>query len=459
MENLRRLWHFVVSPNYSRTLTLLLLLTLVAAVPLTVYVSQQRQELRQRAEHLENDYACNRPHQVQVGEDVGDCDAGNGCTGNLYAQYDHTADTDGDGTADSDDPDDQPYCVNTSCSEPITCPTPTPEPTATPQPPPPTSAAVPPTTAPPTTTPATGGQNTCSTVTNNQFCTTGSCASHGMIPGTGSCGEARYNCCKSVTATATPTQAPGRICLQCVVGRALQDGNGCDANTPNCEAVLTNTPPFLCKGTSDAKGPNKCGPGAPTAMPVPSQPITPPPGGGTATPIPAGTKFSLILKLQGIGSGIGENPSPKSSTKQVTVQLFDPVSDEQVAEGNGELTYNPSTETFKGTKNVSANIQSGNYTVRVKSKRYLRRRFPGVHSITAGGTYTRLPQVSLVVGDANGDNQFTIEDYNLFISCFEGKATTSSCSDMDAVDFNSDGKVDIADFKLQAISFQTRQGD
>lgn len=49
MENLRRLWVFISSPNYSRTLAILAFLVLAAAVPLTVYISQQRQEIRQRA--------------------------------------------------------------------------------------------------------------------------------------------------------------------------------------------------------------------------------------------------------------------------------------------------------------------------------------------------------------------------------------------------------------------------
>ncbi|MBI3070414.1 MAG: hypothetical protein HYY87_03890, partial [Candidatus Levybacteria bacterium] len=44
-----RVWSFVVSPNYSRTLSILALLVVVLAIPLTVFIAQKQQEIRQRA--------------------------------------------------------------------------------------------------------------------------------------------------------------------------------------------------------------------------------------------------------------------------------------------------------------------------------------------------------------------------------------------------------------------------
>lgn len=44
-----RIWEVLRSPNYSRTLSMLALLIVAAAVPLTVYIAQQQQEIRQRA--------------------------------------------------------------------------------------------------------------------------------------------------------------------------------------------------------------------------------------------------------------------------------------------------------------------------------------------------------------------------------------------------------------------------
>ncbi|MBI3092938.1 MAG: hypothetical protein HYZ02_01735, partial [Candidatus Levybacteria bacterium] len=45
-----RVWSFVASPNYSRTLSILALLAVVLAIPLTVYIAQKQQEIRQRAQ-------------------------------------------------------------------------------------------------------------------------------------------------------------------------------------------------------------------------------------------------------------------------------------------------------------------------------------------------------------------------------------------------------------------------
>lgn len=499
---LLRLWHFVISPNYSRTLTILVLLTIAAAVPLTVYVSQQRQELRQRARE---------PNCLDEGYQAGNVKHDCSTTSRACASEENGVGVpyvcNANGSWSLVDPPGEAGECTDDCDLPPE-PTSTPEPTAVPNTPIP-NTPVPNTPIPPpaTATPGTGGPScpqiyvmwkvgsgnwssridtslaNASQVQGGVFISggqqpvnasdivslsfSGPNYSQGagnpfkFIPlasgtyeitarhkcGSNSLNEASLNVASTGTSP-VPTSQPGRICLQCV-NNVFQNATGCGST--NCENV-TVVNGTLCMATPNVRGAS-CGPGTPTATP------TTPPGQATATPIPAGTKFSLILNLQGIGSGIGENPSPKNTTKQVTLQLFDPVSDRQIAEGKGDLTYDPSTETFKGTANVSANIATGNYTVRVKSKRYLRRRFPGVHRITTGGTYTGLPQVSLVVGDANDDNKLTIEDYHAFISCFEGKATTSSCSDMDAVDFNGDGKVDIADFKLQALSFQTRQGD
>jgi|GEM_PF-2892897 len=50
MNPLKRFFQFVGNPSHSRTLGILAILVMVAAVPLTVYIAQQRQEVRQRAQ-------------------------------------------------------------------------------------------------------------------------------------------------------------------------------------------------------------------------------------------------------------------------------------------------------------------------------------------------------------------------------------------------------------------------
>lgn len=50
MKNfLPRLWEFIVSLTHSRTLSLLAFLVILAAIPLTVFIAQKQQEIRQRA--------------------------------------------------------------------------------------------------------------------------------------------------------------------------------------------------------------------------------------------------------------------------------------------------------------------------------------------------------------------------------------------------------------------------
>ncbi|MBI3092641.1 MAG: hypothetical protein HYZ02_00170 [Candidatus Levybacteria bacterium] len=49
-NSLPRLWEFIVSLTHSRTLSLLAFLVILAAIPLTVFIAQQQQEIRQRAE-------------------------------------------------------------------------------------------------------------------------------------------------------------------------------------------------------------------------------------------------------------------------------------------------------------------------------------------------------------------------------------------------------------------------
>src|SRR3990167_2757059 len=45
-----KVWQLVSSSSHSRTFSLLVLLVIMAAVPLTVFVAQKQQETRQRAE-------------------------------------------------------------------------------------------------------------------------------------------------------------------------------------------------------------------------------------------------------------------------------------------------------------------------------------------------------------------------------------------------------------------------
>ena len=131
---MRQFFAFVVgvlkNPDPSRTLTILVLLIIGASIPLTVYVGQQQQDVKQRAS--DEQFACGRPDQTRIGSAFGTCDDGQGNTCTRYNRYINTTEENGDGIADPNDQDDQPWCDgHGGCDQPCQ-PTPTPAPTTTP---------------------------------------------------------------------------------------------------------------------------------------------------------------------------------------------------------------------------------------------------------------------------------------------------------------------------------------
>lgn len=62
---LERFWEFITSPRYTRTLSVLALLIIATAIPLTVILSQQEQDIRQRAAQV----ACDQYSQFDCARD------------------------------------------------------------------------------------------------------------------------------------------------------------------------------------------------------------------------------------------------------------------------------------------------------------------------------------------------------------------------------------------------------
>lgn len=50
INRVKAVWQFITSPDYSRTVSILALLVVVLAIPLTVFIAQKQQEIRQRAQ-------------------------------------------------------------------------------------------------------------------------------------------------------------------------------------------------------------------------------------------------------------------------------------------------------------------------------------------------------------------------------------------------------------------------
>lgn len=78
-EKIKKLGQFFAVASHSRTFSLLVILLIVAAVPLTVFVAQKQQEIRQRAETGVK--TC-----TQLGDNSSECDDNDPCTKNICVE-------------------------------------------------------------------------------------------------------------------------------------------------------------------------------------------------------------------------------------------------------------------------------------------------------------------------------------------------------------------------------------
>ena len=244
-----------------------------------------------------------------------------------------------------------------------------------------------------------------------------------------------YNCwfwrCTSPTPTKTPTPTPTRI------------------PTPTPTRVPT---PIQQLPTS-----------FPTPTPTPVIPTIS--FGPTATPVPGATNLSVTLALHGIGKGgdsvnpVSEgNMSPLHSQRQVSVEMYNN-QNQLVETKTGNVNYNASSGLFDGTISLGSSFQSGVYTVKVKTGKYLRVVVPGIQTVNVGQT-AYLPPVAMVLGDINGDNSINIVDYNTLMGCYSDLLEATDCAQGNAVlaDLTDDGHVNQFDYNLFLRELSSREG-
>ncbi|HSW88309.1 MAG TPA: cellulase family glycosylhydrolase [Candidatus Saccharimonadales bacterium] len=195
---------------------------------------------------------------------------------------------------------------------------------------------------------------------------------------------------------------------------------------------------------------------------TPSLSITP-----TISSSAGGTSLFIILCPHGLGncgdnaSATGGNASPKHPTRNVTITFYDN-KEQQVGSAQGTVTYNTSAKNFQGTIPVN-NLATGLYLIRVKLDGFLSQKTPGIPTITQG-QLSSLPLLPLITGDINNDNQFDILDYNLLVSCYGSKQTSSSCTKAPSAsspgaDINDDGKVDPVDYNTLLRELSVQKGN
>ena len=272
-----------------------------------------------------------------------------------------------------------------------------------------------------------------------------------------------------IVPTATPTPIPAIACTKnagCKTPPECKTAEGSicvNADSPNPDAprsclYLPGPVGVPCK-IGDKKG--ACNNGfCDLSAPVVAPTATPTEPTNTPTPIPPGKTF---LKFNIALSEI--NPNPKRSLRNLTVEIFDPLNNNQkiehsINESVVGINYDLTQKILKGGNALPDTDwvpKSGIYNIKVKSDGYLRKLILSV-PITKG-VQNDIALATLTPGDINGDNRIDILDYNLLRDCFGNKADTSACSAKANADINDDGVVDGIDYNAFIKSLSVKEGD
>lgn len=491
MKNrLQSLFELFKTPTYSRTLSVLVILVLLSAIPLTVYVAQQTQETRQRAAEEER---C--PDRTQEYEG-GSCASG----GNRYcSEYSETSMCANAAYICEDQffPDVSPnngwICVKT---------TPTLNPTSTPTP-------------TPTLTPTPTSSEEDSSINNPSPVIqqasdpgngTGTCRDNPVSPPNGrtwkaDCKDANNasNSCFHDNGSGSTDNSlcpandfdPLNInkessnwcygfegpfhdfrdfrCLQLVrPGCTKPSDSGCIPPTS------TPTPTSSVQPTATPTGINQA---TPTVTPTPGNQTG---GTPTATPTPTSTipptQLVFTIGLQGIGStGDNSNPfdssfsnkNPRTSERTLTVDILD-TNENKVSGASAErvLKFDSQTGKFIGSisiPNISSNMP---FIVKVKTDRFLFKRLPGAIVLNPGQRNPQEPNTfstTLTTGDVDNNGSLNILDYHILLNCFQDTTRNNPalCSNNQkkASDLNDDEVVNEKDFNLLLRSLTTKTGD
>lgn len=329
-----------------------------------------------------------------------------------------------------------------------------------------TAAAGTPSPAAPTATPAPAS---CTRWTDCPVkeCKVASCAN-------GACGYVLAAGCDEPTqvpSAPTPTSRPAVQATPTSVPPTATPGTGNGAPAPiSCASIVFNSMPGQCANSQSSCPQNYQRYGStnaeisgtdcttsisPNSVCCYYSPSVAPTSQPTPTIPPGNTVLAISLNLEGIGTGA--NANPRTPARPTSIDILN-ASNQMAMTKQTTLNYDSSTALFKGTVDLGSSFTSGNYLIKIKSDRYLKRLLPGIITITSGQTVT-VPTLTLFAGDINGDNVLDALDYGIFVSCFGPKATTASCLNKATADVNDDGVVDGVDYNLFLHSLAIRKGD
>ncbi|HSW97905.1 MAG TPA: choice-of-anchor Q domain-containing protein [Candidatus Saccharimonadales bacterium] len=201
----------------------------------------------------------------------------------------------------------------------------------------------------------------------------------------------------------------------------------------------------------------------------------------TGTPSSGVVKFSVSALLHALGKGgdnvtpggTGGNMSPIHTQRNTTISLTGSTS--TGLNQKGTITYNSTNGNFTGDIQMT-NVPNGQYTVNIKTDGFLSKTASGIVTINTNITPTpgvisvvtpqaiTLPSVSETTGDVNNDNQIDILDYNMIVSCYGSKASTSGCTapittTSPGADINDDGAINGIDYNFFIRELSKQSGN
>lgn len=216
----------------------------------------------------------------------------------------------------------------------------------------------------------------------------------------------------------------------------------------------------------------QCAPPPVTQPPVTKPPVTKPPTvkvtlpptitttvSPSVSPSPSTTitpnelRITLDVRLAGIGANTaaGQNSNPVRTGQPIQLQIFN-ASGQKIKDASGNLTFDSTSKTFKGTISLGADLQNGAYTIKGRFNNTLWKAQSA--QLTSGQTST-LPAVQYITGDLDQNNELNLLDYNTLLSCFG----TKQCGKKEQADLNIDGIVDEKDLNILLANFAKRAGD
>ena len=511
---------FISAPGHKRTIGVLVILIIAAAVPLTVLVAQKQQETRQRAATsvitCSSNAVCSSTCSTTI-YSVGDalCKAATGGVLNYCCPV--GASTPAPTQSPSPSPTCQPvpccYFTRPQCQLPYAleryCPIATippsycpggstsPSPSASPV----TSVSPSPSPSPATCNSSTPGaqctaciapQNYCGPA-GIQTCTCGvyknyqaSCSTASSNCNTGYTCPGGQNNQQCVTEVVTPSPSPSGSASPSPTASSPTSPSPSGSASPTPSPSPTPTPSTNCTVLGD--GTQDSCPSGYMCQPISCTASIPGSCHGTCIlkpPQPGDTVLALNVGMDGVGSvGDNKNTTPPADWQQlvvkhqqrtVTIQLWDINNNEVVKDQSAQVNFNASLGIFTGSINLGSSLTGGNYVFKIKSDGHLRKSFKGLVNIVSGSKDKAFPQLNLVAGDIDGNNVIDIRDYNIFTSCsvfsstgvdrspnavFDGGVLCNSNANYQTLsDLNDDGVIDQIDYNLFVREYSVQSGD